>query len=193
MAEQKLTRREQAENTKQHIFRCALALLEERDFEDIKIKEIVAAANVSVGSFYNYFHSKLDVYYESFELVDKFIATTVAEKLTQPTARERILCFFDEYARYCDELTGVRLTRLLFTVNNPLFDRHAPEGVHSVLLQQIRFGQEQGELLPLQAEQTVHYLLISVRGLVFDWCIRNGNYDLREAMGKYVARLLLAL
>ena len=193
MAERKLTRREQAEQTRHHIFRCALELLEERDFEDIKIKEIVAAANVSVGSFYNYFHSKLDVYCESFELVDKFFAVTVAEKLTQPTARERILCFFDEYARYCDELTGIKLTRLLFTVNNPLFERQVPEGIYSVLLRQVRFGQERGELQPLSAELTVQYLLISARGLVYNWCTRNGDYDLREIMGKYVSRLLKAL
>lgn len=192
--EEKQTRRQQAENTKRHIFHTAIRLLEDRDFEDIKIKDIVSAANVSVGSFYNYFTSKLDVYYETYQCADEYFATTVAAKMTHSTARERILCFFDEYARYCSELTDIKLTKLLFTSSNTHFERIVEEGMHKVLLQQVQFGLDRGELrASLPAYDIVQFLMITVRGLVYNWCTRNGDYDLRTAMEAYVSRLLCSL
>ena len=34
------------------------------------------------------------------------------------------------------------------------------------------------------------YLLIAARGIVCDWCLRDGHYDLNDAMQRYIARLL---
>ena len=194
MEEKKQTRRQQAENTKRHIFHTALKLLEEQDFEDIKIKDIVSAANVSVGSFYNYFTSKLDVYYETYQLADEYFATTVAAKMIHPTARERILCFFDEYAKYCSELTDIKLTKLLYTSSNTHFERVSEVGMRNVLQQQVQLGLDNGELhAALSAIDIVQFLMISVRGLVYNWCTRNGDYNLRTAMEAYVSRLLCSL
>ena len=56
------TRRQlQAEQTKDKLFEAAVSLLAEKDFEQITIRDIVAKAHVSIGTFYNYYSTKMDL------------------------------------------------------------------------------------------------------------------------------------
>ena len=94
----------QAEQTKDKLFYAADALLAEKDYEDITIRDIISKADVSIGTFYHYFKTKLDVFYETYRVADHYFAEVVAPQLTQPTVREQILTFFDYYAHYsCDQ------------------------------------------------------------------------------------------
>ena len=61
--ETKTKRQLQAEQTKDRLFNAAVDLLSERDFDDITIRDIVARANVSIGTFYNYYSTKMEVFY----------------------------------------------------------------------------------------------------------------------------------
>ena len=157
LEEHKKTRRQQAEETKRHIFEVALALLDRRAFEQIKVRDIVEAAQVSVGTFYNYYATKLDVYYETYQLADEYFEDVVAPALIQPTARERILYFFDEYARYSSEITDISLTKLLYNSNNKCFDRPSEQGIRRVLGEQVQQGLHvrhlDGMQLPAEQEQ----------------------------------------
>ena len=57
------TRRQlQAEQTKDKLFEAAVSLLAEKDFEQITIRDIVAKAHVSIGTFYNYYSTKMEVF-----------------------------------------------------------------------------------------------------------------------------------
>lgn len=189
----KKSRKQQAEETKRHIFDVAFDLLNQRDFENIKVRDIVEAAQVSVGTFYNYYTTKLDVFYETYRLADEYFEGTVAPRLTQETVRERLLCFFDEYARYSSEISDLSLTKLLFNANNKCFDRPGDQGMRRVLEEQVQRGLESGELRGREGEDAgviSEFLMIATRGLVYNWCTRDGSYSLMEAMESFVSRLL---
>lgn len=189
--ERKITRRQQAEKTKRHIFNVALELLEDRAFDTIKIRDIVNAAGVSIGTFYNYYKSKLDVYYETYQLADEYFDEVVAKQLTPGAADEKILCFFDHYARYSSELTGLSLTKILYNSNNKSFDRRSAVGMRPLLTEIIRQGVEKGELHSEETvEQMQQFFMIAVRGQVYHWCTHEGSYDLMDAVGRYVTKLL---
>lgn len=191
--EEKKTRRQQAEETKRHIFDAALALLDRRGFEEIKVRDIVEAAQVSVGTFYNYYATKLDVFYETYQLADEYFEESVAPRLVQSSARERLLLFFDEYARYSSEITDISLTKILYNSNNKCFDRSSAQGIRRVLREQVAYGLDRGELHGAgSAEEAAEFLLIAARGLVYHWCINDGAYSLRAAMARYMTRLLEA-
>lgn len=189
---EKTSRQKQAEKTKRHIFNVALKMLDQRGYDAIKVRDIAEAAGVSVGTFYNYYETKLDVFYETYRLADEYFAHTVAPTLTQPTARERILRLFDEYARYSSEITDISLTKLLYNSDNHCFNRESPEGIVPLLRKQVAFGLERGELRrgDSDPDEIAKFLMIATRGLVYNWCTYNGDYPLREAMEKYVTRLL---
>ena len=141
------TRRQlQAEQTKDKLFEAAVSLLAEKDFEQITIRDIVAKAHVSIGTFYNYYSTKMEVFYETYRVADHYFSEVVAPALTQGTVYERILAFFDYYAHYNSDLTDMKMTRLLYNTDNPFFNRDPHQGMVGVLIELLREGLEQGEL-----------------------------------------------
>lgn len=187
----KKTRKQQAEETKRHIFETALKLLDQRDFEQITVRDIVKAAEVSIGTFYNYYETKLDVFYETYQLADEYFEETVEPLLTQERAYDRILCFFDHYARYSCQITDLSLTKILYNSNNHCFNRAGGQGMRAVLEKQLRYGLDRGELRATESEADMaEFMMIAVRGLVYNWCTRDGSYPLPEAMCRFAARLL---
>lgn len=187
----KTTRRKQAEETKVQLFNTALQMLDEREFDDITVRDIVKAANVSIGTFYNYYATKIDVFYETYQLADEYFEDTVAGKLNQATVCEKILRFFDYYAKYSTEITNIKLTKLLYNANNKYFERHSEIGMFPILTKLMQEGLDNGELHSNDTAQNMaHFFLIAVRGLVYNWCTHDGDYDLCQAMEEYVSLLL---
>ena len=187
----RITRREKAEQTRLLVFSTALSLLEGKAFEQITIRDIVQAAGVSVGTFYKYFQSKLDVYYETYALADAYFEDTVAPMLIQPDVRSRVLLYFDQYAAYSSEHTSLTLTKLLNNSSNTRFLRRSDSGMIPVLRETLQRGIDDKQLdLRESADDLAEYLMVAARGLVYDWCIHDGGYPLRPAMARYVGRLL---
>ncbi len=195
MAEESKTKRQlQAEQTKLKLFNAAVDLLAERDFDSITIRDIVDRANVSIGTFYNYYSTKLEVFYETYQVADRYFNETVAPRLTQASCRERVLFFFEHYAHYSSELTDRKMTRLLYSPDNPWFNRPQDNSLVGVLARVLQDGLDSGELDGRgdSAEAMATLLMISVRGLVYHWCTTGFSYDLGKATLQFVQRLLRA-
>lgn len=188
----KMTRREQAQETKKLLFNSAYQLLSEKEFDKITIRDIVKKANVSIGTFYNYYSTKLDVYYETYFFSDKFFEETVKPELAQMTdVREKILKFFEYYALYNSDLSDLSLTRVLYNSNNKCFDRHSDIGMIPILTSILEEGLETGILKSSKtAAQLSQFFMISVRGQVYHWCTNDGNYNLKEAVAEHTELLL---
>ena len=200
MAVRNTKRRQQAENTKAQIFTSALELLNEHSYDKITVRDIVNRARVSIGCFYKYYNSKLDVYYDTYHQADEYFDSEVAPALLGLGPAEAVLLYFDYYARYSFEITSLALTKLLYCSDNKSFERRSERGMRSVLEGVMRRGLESGELtaagcasgagLEIQAADMADFFLIAVRGLVYNWCSGDGAYDLRVEMSRYVSRLL---
>lgn len=186
------TRRQlQAEQTKDKLFAAAVDLLAENAFEDIKIRDIVAKAQVSIGTFYNYYTTKMEVFYETYRVADHYFSEIVAPALTQDKVYDRILVFFDHYAHYNSDLTDMKMTRILYNTDNPFFNRDPHQGMVGVLITLLQEGLDCGELAgDDSADEIAEYLMIAIRGLVYHWCTTGGGYNLTEATRSFVARLL---
>lgn len=190
-AENKSKRQLQAEQTKDNLFIAAVELLTEKDFDDITIRDIVARAQVSIGTFYNYYSTKMEVFYETYRIADHYFTETVAPLLSQGTVLERIMAFFDYYAHYSSDLTDMRMTKLLYNPDNTFFSRDPHQGMVGVLIGILQQGLEEGALAGGEsADEIAEYLMIAIRGLVYNWCTCNGSYDLAAATQKFVHRLL---
>ena len=192
MEENKLTRKEQAMETKKLLFDTALQLLEEKEFDKITIRDIVKRANVSIGTFYNYYSTKLDVYYETYIIADEFFETTVKQELTQiPDILDRLYAFFDYYAKYSCEITDLALTRILYNSANKCFDRHSDVGMMPLLVSILAEGLQAGILKSTKtAHELGQFLMISMRGQVYHWCTNDGSYDLRAAVSEHAHMLM---
>ncbi len=190
MQKKKLTTRQtQAIKTRTKIYNIAFDMMEKKGFDNITIEEISKKAGVSVGAFYHYFKSKNDILFEIYHRADEYFKDTVENKLTSPNGLDQIVEYFVYYARYA-RLTGIEFTKHLYNTDNKFFVRK-DRYMLTVLQDIIRLGQERAEIqAEMSPEDMTDYLFVIARGIIFDWCLYDGDYDLEEKMGVFFKRLI---
>lgn len=183
------SRKQQALETKTRIYQTALSLMEKKNYQSITIEEISKSAGVSVGAFYHYFKSKNDIFFEIYQEADRYFEEYVAMELKAAPGQPRILEYFAHYAEYCQRV-GLDTVKSLYNPDNKLFIRY-DRFMLQLLKQVINEAQtEQLLTVELSAQQITEYLLIAARGVVCDWCLHDGLYDLNDTMQQYITRLL---
>ena len=183
------TRKEQAEETRNRIYTAAIELMEEKGFGNFTIEDISKKADVSVGAFYHYFDSKNDILAEIFYRADDYFSTLADTSESKSSIPEQIVNYFDHYAKFNADC-GVETTQQIF---NPKIKFFIEEGrpMLEILEDLIRKGQEKNEIRgDTDAKELVKYLLVMARGIVFDWSIYDGSYDLETRMHKYMENLV---
>jgi TetR/AcrR family transcriptional regulator, fatty acid metabolism regulator protein len=190
MIQEKTTNRKiQAQQTKDKVYSVAIQLFETKGFENITVDEICSVANVSTGTFYNVFKSKYEILDHIFELADIYFLNTVKANIQEGPIKDRILIYFDYYAEY-NIKRGLDFLKQLYNVKNNLFARKN-RPMQNILKEVVELGQQKKELSQdIDSNELVQFLFVCVRGLVYDWCLKDGQFDLKDAMHKHVERLL---
>lgn len=186
----KVTNRKlQAQATYENIYNAAMSLVEKEGFKNITVRKICEKAGVSIGSFYNYFSSKEDILNETFKKADDFFLNVVANNLDGENAKEKIVKFFIYYAEYCkrDKLDQLKQ---IYNTSNPMFIKKG-RPMQEVLKKVVEEGIEKGELITdMTPDEVVKFFFIALRGVIFDWCLHDGSYDLIQFTKEYTERLL---
>jgi AcrR family transcriptional regulator len=186
---QKHTSRQlQAQKTKRKIYNAAVDLFNRRGFDHTTIEDISRKAGVSVGAFYHYYPSKSEIYHELFKKFDEFCETTIEPELKQDDFYDNIILYFKHYAAY-NSARGTDAVKQLFNTLNVLFlDKN--RYMYKLLREVIRKGEEKGQLTrDMTADEIEEFLLVAARGVVYDWLVHEGNYNLEEKMAKYIAEM----
>lgn len=188
--EEKLTNRQiQAINTKNKIYNAAVELLENTGYQNIRIEDICKQAGVSVGSFYTHFNSKNDILVEIFKRADDYFRSEVAKSLENKSALDKIKDFFDYYAKYNESL-GIDMVIQLYNFQNKMFiteDRYMQRLLNEIISE----TQKKGYLsLDIPSVEITKQLFIVARGVVYDWCLHDGGYNIREAIRNFIKRML---
>lgn len=184
-----ITRKEQAEETRHRIYTSAIELMEENGFGNFTIEDISKRAGVSVGAFYHYFDSKNDILAEIFYRADDYFSTHVVSSLNDKSITEQLIEYFDHYAKFNVDC-GVETTQQIF---NPKIKFFIEEGrpMLKMLEDLIHKGQEKNEIRKdTEAKELVEYLLTMARGIVFEWSVYDGTYDLEARMHKFMEILV---
>lgn len=185
-------RQDKALETKNRIYTAAIELMDRKGFENITIAGISRKAGVSVGAFYHYFKSKNDILAEIFRKADEFFSNLMIAGLKQASIPEQIVEYFDHYAKF-NVASGVDLTQQLFSPKIKFFVKIG-RPMLTLLQDLIRKGQEKGEIrADAEPEELTTFLFIMARGVVFDWSLHDGRYDLEATMHKYIETLVSTL
>lgn len=185
-------RRERAIETKARIYNAAIDLMDRRGFEKITIADISRKAGVSVGAFYHYFKSKNDILAETFRKADEYFSTQVLPALSRKGSRRQIVEYFDHYAKF-NVQTGVDTTKELFNPKIKFFIKK-DRAMLTILRDLIRKGQEKREIRTDEAaDEIARFLFLLARGIVFEWSLYDGRYDLVSAMRKYMEIIVSTL
>jgi AcrR family transcriptional regulator len=188
----KKTKRDlQAEETKNKIIQATMSIMEKKGFQNITIQEINNRAGVSVGTFYHYFTNKDDVFFELYKEADDFFKEEVEIDLYAEDLHslERIVRFFSWYARFNNK-NGLEYVRQLYNTNNKFFiseDRYMIRLLDRIVSDGMEKGEVTTELSPMGV---VRHLFMLARGIVFDWCLHEGEDNLEQLMTNYFRRII---
>lgn len=195
MAKQKLTKRQtQANKTRNKLYKASMELMEKKGFNNTTIEEISKKAGVSIGTFYLYYKSKDDIFFEIYKKADEYFKNDVAEQFTNEKLNsvDQIVLFFKFYAGY-NKTRGLDNVRQLYNTKNKLF---ISKGRYmQILLEEIiSKGQEKDEIIiEMTPESLTEYLFIAARGVVYDWCLHDAEYDLEERMVQFFERFIISI
>ncbi|MEW6554100.1 MAG: TetR/AcrR family transcriptional regulator [Actinomycetota bacterium] len=188
MATSKPTKRKQQRiETRQRIFDTAMGLFTRKGYTKVSVNDICEKAGVSKGTFYYHFKSKSQVLSEHFLKIDDFY-TVLIEQLNkeEKSPTRRLVTFTTKSFSYVNDL-GVKITKIIWHSQiNPLEKKpdmaNPRRPVYGILEQLIREGQEQGELRrDVSAETMADLYVRCYRGIIYEWCLHNGKFDIIEA------------
>lgn len=182
-------RAKQAEMTKNKIYDCGVSLIKKYGFKSVTIEEIAREAGVSVGTYYYYFKSKFELFREIFNRGDDYFIDYASNRLQHKRCPDQIIDFFCEYAEF-NISNGLDMVRNLYTPDNKMFITEG-RGMQNVLKEIIEAGKKNGEFpCDISSHKAVNILFIIARGMVYEWCLKCGEMDLKQEMTEVISLTL---
>ena len=176
-------RKEQAAKTRQEIFDTAIELFDSKGYENVSINEICEMAGVSTGAFYHHFKAKDQILMEQFLKADDFYRELLEDIAGMDDYREKLRAFTTSTMRFMVDMGLKRVKVTYHTQVGP--DKKASylgnekRALYSIIEDLYREGQERGEVRrDLRAEDLARLTIHCFRGIVYDWCLANGTFDL---------------
>ncbi len=180
-----------ASDTKSRIVTAAWKLFYQQGYENTTIDDILEEAHVSRGSFYHYFESKDNLpaslgylFDEKYEELSRTMGPDLSP-IDKLIFMNQELFLMIENTVAVDLLSRLFSSQLISSTERSLLDTNR---TYYKLLRQVTIeGQQQGLFRPeFTTNDITHAYAMFERGLMYDWCLSNGNYSLRQ----YSAQLL---
>lgn len=175
-------RKLQAKATKDRIMKTVKELSKTYSYDELSIDLICKKAGVSTGAFYHHFKSKQGLIIQGYGECDNFFRENITGKLKAKDAIERILEYIDhqmEYAIYIGIDLMIEVYKAQITEGTDFFlqsSRGLPQGLKAL----VEEAQELQVITKSQSSESIaSELLLISRGVIYNWCQNNGNYELR--------------
>ena len=176
-------KKKNSRNTKGKIVSAAWQLFYRQGYDDTTIDEIVEASGTSRGSFYHYFEGKDALLSSLSYLFDEKYEELMETMDMSLSPIEKLIFLNQELFGMIENTVSVDLLCQLFS--SQLItkgERHLlnTNRTYYKLLRQITIeGQEQGYFKEnLSVNDITKAYAMFERGLMYDWCICNGDYSL---------------
>lgn len=189
----KISRKQQAEQTKQKLLNAAMRLIREQGFDNVKIEDICREVGVSTGAFYHHLKSKAGIVVESYSQCDDYFIETVYPSLAEDCTENAVLQYIAFQMQYALDF-GVDIILQIYkaqlTEGTDFFlspERGLPLGLTRILT---RLQQKGVICSEKAAEEICRELLVISRGVLYNWCQCKGNYDLKAFALELIANYL---
>ncbi|MBE7010171.1 MAG: TetR/AcrR family transcriptional regulator [Ruminococcaceae bacterium] len=172
-------------NTKGRIVSAAWKLFYEQGYDDTTIEEIIEESQTSKGSFYHYFEGKDALLSSLSYLFDEKYEELKEQVVEKESAYQKLIFLNQElFGMIENQIALDLLTRMYSTQLVTKGEKHVLDynRVYYKLLRQIVMeGQASGELRDdISINEIVKLYAMSERGLLYDWCLCNGDYSLKQ-------------
>ncbi len=187
-----------ARNTRRKIVKAAWKLFYEQGYDDTTVEEIISESGTSKGSFYHYFSGKDALLSSLSSIFDEKYEELISIIEPESNSFDKLLYLNSELFSLIESTVSVELmSRMYATQLTTSGDKHLMDQsrIYYKLLRKIAAeGQARGQITPsLSPAEVSRIYAMCERALIYDWCIRGGEYSLaaygREMMPFLLARL----
>jgi len=179
------SRHQQASQTKDKIFTAATELFNEMGFNKVTIREICKRAEVGIGTFYLHFHSKHEILYEIYHKADEIFEFKQISEKKDLNVFEKIvelirvqLSIASVFHLKSDAVKQLYVYQL--ESDNKYFlseDRKFFKQLYKI----VEDAQSDGVIRKDISSHDISWRILRFsRGLIFDWCLHNCDYDIIE-------------
>jgi TetR/AcrR family transcriptional regulator, fatty acid metabolism regulator protein len=195
MKKRKLTSRNlHAIETKERIFEVASQLILKKGFDNATLEEITKKAGISKGLFYHYFKSKTDLIIESYSLIDAEFEQELKDLDADAAPLVKILLTVNTMARHAKQ-RGLDAVRQIYkgqldAATASFISKKRPfyRTIHEAVVALQKQGLMSSEIPP---DEYADCLMACARGVLYDWCLHKGKYDIEKSMDKYFRKIIL--
>jgi len=185
-----------SERTQKALYDAACTLMHDYGYDYLTVQNICKLAGVTTGAFYHHFHSKDDILclflnkgYEA------FIENRNVCLPEDPLARLTELCVL--YAAH-NESNGVEFVSNYYSTKNKSLNTIglSPEDMYVSSNYRARYGslmaaREAGQIPADTDCVSLNEDICSLmKGIIFDWCLSNGGFDLTRRIRRMVDRFM---
>jgi len=182
------TQAQRSEHTRAALRDAANRLFLKQGVDKTTVDAICAAAGVSKGAFYLYFHRKEDLLLEYGLRRLRRIREMLPDLIAYPTFHDALNKILDEVVRgkgWGREVTGRALLEMGTSA-----ERLPIEAPHKLIQPLIELGQARGEIRrDLPSDALAHFVLRSILGALRDWGLGADTLD-RETALSYALTLV---
>jgi AcrR family transcriptional regulator len=196
--EKRVTQRQlQSRETKNKIFETALKLFAHYGYENVTIDDIVQHSGMSKGSFYTHFRAKEHIFIEQFRKIDDYYEDWEQTHKASDCPSAQLLSFVKGLTQFVVEDLHLDILKVVYTsqisltsaVPKSLSDKTRPYFL--IISRIISQGQQKGEFrTDLTVEDIAELITRSIRGLLYDWCLYEGAFDLEQEGQRYFTLIL---
>lgn len=184
--------------TKSKIVSAAWKLFYEQGYEDTTIEDIIEESGTSKGSFYHYFEGKDALLGSLAYMMDEKYEELEPQIPEEQNSFDVLLYLNQELMAMIEESINMELLARLYSTqlttrgDRPLLDR---DRTYFKLLRKIMTrGRDRGELIrTLSINEMVHYYAMCERALLYEWCLRKGEYSLADEAKKKLPLMIRSL
>lgn len=181
----------QNEATRQLLLETANRLLSQNRYDLVSVKDICNACGVSVGTFYHHFKNKeslVEFYYMDF---DRYIGQFSEKYASVPPVDALFLLIGHETDYLQTSVTFPTQIMIMQLVSGgTAFHQKSRTYVQNVNSIAKRIVAESG-IEGLTPSDLREHILRCIRGVLYDWCLHNGKYNLKKRVTGDM-RLILA-
>lgn len=172
---------QKSEDTKQLLSDIAYRLFKEQGYDHVGVREIAAEAGMTTGAFYYYFKSKADILNHHAKMKGNWLFFQIPQQLEEKNPLDKIRLFLAQYLCEIFVEEGWELCESRMFAR--YYDKRESSELLRVVLQFCQEGVDQGLLCPRYSpDQVASDLILVCRGVEYDWCLRQGRYDIHQRM-----------
>ncbi len=177
--------------TKLKITLSAMSLFQKYGFAAVSVRDICGAASISIGSFYYYFKSKEEIINTIHQQLDLLWEEKILHHHYGEDLKANVLYLFEEAGGILEDLGWEVVTQsyLYLLASSQKYAIQTDRPIYVQLRKVMNAGRSDLRT-GTDIDALIDRLIRSGRGVLFEWCLLSGRYNLNEKLREDLSLIL---